>query len=85
MIKYILIKICLKILDKFGVNYFLYPNENMQVVVNGVVDQVEAKFKKEAGEFKRSQALRSCMNIDSKWTEREIALAIELAVQRDKK
>lgn len=54
---------------------------NLQLVVNGMVDQVEEKFKKEAGEFKRAQVLRAVMNILPDALERDIALAIEKRIQ----
>lgn len=47
-----------------------------------VVKQVENKFKAESGEFKRSQAMRMLMNIQPEAIERDIALAIELAVRK---
>lgn len=83
IIKNLLIKLAFWILNKYGVNYFLYPTEEIQRVVNLLVDQVEEKFRASSGEFKRGQVLRASMNSLPNASEREIALAIELSIQRN--
>lgn len=83
--KYILIqKFALWLLDKCKVNYFIYPREENQLLIEQLVTQVEAKWGKESGEFKRSQVLRAALNAAPNMSESEIAFAIELAIQRQK-
>ena len=77
-----LTKLAFKILNYYKINYFIYPSESRQLLVNSMVDQVEGKFKNESGEFKRAQVMRAIMNSDSTMPERDIALAIELAIRR---
>ena len=79
--KNILLKLAYYILDKYKVNYFIYPEEKLQVLVNQLVDQVESKFKGESGEFKRAQVMRAALNIPGV-TERQVALAIEMAINK---
>jgi len=73
-----------KVLQKYNITYWtelpVLTEEVvsvLQLTVNGMVDQVEQKFKNESGEFKRAQVLRAVMNIIPTATEREIAFAIE--------
>ena len=84
MIKYYLCEFAFWILRKCEVNYFVYPSESRQIIIEGLVSQVQGKFKDQSGEFKRSQVLRAAMNAFPKVEEREIGLAIELAVQKIK-
>ena len=82
MIKYCLSEFAFWILRMCKVNYFVYPKENIQVIVDALVGQVQGKFNGQSGEFKRAQVLRAAMNSLPKATERDLALAIELAVQK---
>ena len=82
--KELLLNLAFWILKRYNVNYFIYPSEGLQLEINALVDQVETKWGKESGEFKRSQALRAIMNSHPSLTERETALAIELSIQRFK-
>ena len=68
-----------KVLDKYKVQYYLLPDGEIQEIVNMFVKQVEEKFKGESGEFKRAQVLRATMNTLPKASERDIAMAIEIA------
>ena len=69
----------IKVLDKYEVKYYLLPDGEIQTTVNMFVKQVEEKFKGESGEFKRAQVLRATMNTLPKASERDIAMAIEIA------
>lgn len=83
MIKEWLLKLAFKILDKYKVNYFIYPSEENQNAINALVDQVELKFGVEEGEFKRAQVMRAAMNSLPKMSERDIAFAIELSIRKE--
>lgn len=74
------IKRAFKVLDKYDVKYFIQPDSAVLKVVAGLVEQVERKFGKETGEYKRHQVLRAAMNALPEASEREIALAIEMAI-----
>jgi len=82
MMKYYLCEFAFWILKKCKVNYFVYPGEVHQVIVDGLVQQVESKFKEQSGEFKRSQVLRAAMNAFPEAKERELAFAIEISIQK---
>lgn len=79
-----------RILNKYNVQYWTElpvstVEEEITVLQNTVdqmVDQVEEKFRNEAGEFKRAQVLRAVMNILPDALERDIALAIEKKIQK---
>lgn len=79
-----------KVLNKYKVQYWTeLPVTTvekeitiLQETVDAMVDQVEEKFKKEAGEFKRAQVLRAVMNILPDALERDIAFAIEKKIQQ---
>jgi len=84
MFKDIIVSFALWLLNRCKVNYFLYPTEEKQTIIEGLVQQVQAKFADQSGEFKRSQVLRAAINTFPKAEERELGLAIELAVQKRK-
>lgn len=73
------VKKAFQVLDKYGILYFTLPNTSTQTVVTMLVKQVEEKFKGESGQFKRDQVLRASMNSLPDVSEREIAMAIEVA------
>ena len=77
----LLTKLAFKILDFNNVKYYLPPSDDVQETVNSLVDSVEKKWGKESGEFKRHQVLRAASNVIPNVKEREVALAIELAVR----
>jgi hypothetical protein len=85
MIKYCVTEFAFWLLKICKVNYFIFPREERQIIVEGLVVQVQSKFKDQSGEFKRSQVLRAAMNAFPKAEERELGLAIEIAVQKVKR
>jgi len=77
MEKYLL-KLAYKILDYYKVRYFIVPKTEVSEVVKMLICQVETKFGKESGEFKRHQVFRAAKNSLPGVKDREIALAIEM-------
>ena len=76
----LLLKLAYKILEYYGVKYFLVPNSVVNATVRMLIDQVESKFGKESGEFKRHQVFRAAKNALPGVKDREIALAIEMEI-----
>lgn len=77
------IKRAFKVLDKYKVKYFIVPDDHVIKIVSDLVKQVQQKFGKETGEFRRHQALRASLNALPGVSERKIALAIEIACTQD--
>ena len=78
--KELLLKLAYKILEHYKVRYMILPEEEVTKMVRMFVDQVEGKFGKESGEFKRHQVLRATKNSLPGVKERDIALAIEMVI-----
>lgn len=79
----------LKVLNKYNISYKIETSTpvvleevtELQLTVNQMVEQVEQKFKRESGEFKRSQVLRAVLNILPDALERDISFAIEKRIK----
>lgn len=83
MIKTNLLKLAYWIFKRYEVSFILRPDTLLQDTVGMMVSQVEDKFSKESGEFKRAQVMRAVMNILPDASERDIAFAIELEIRRN--
>lgn len=82
--KKLLLKLAFWILNRYEINYFIYPSEEKQARIEQLMLQVESKYINEEGAYKRHQVLRAALNALPDMSESDIAFAIELIIQRNK-